>query len=568
MSWDENVFADIATLKYDPDGNLIWVKRFSTINGDSPSEVEVDSLGNVYVTGISQGGAGGSAENILTIKYDADGNEVWQNLYNSSTDETDEGLEIELDGAGNVYVLGQSYLDFSSHAVIHKINDADGTTVWTKDYLVTNSFEGTVPTAMELDANGNIILTGMTSMTEKFYNTDAFTAKFDADGVLLWEKTYDGPNEEDYDGDTKLLLDDDANIYIGVTSEGFANADIQVLKYSPDGEEMWRYRFGNPFFDYDGMMDWGADFAQPTMLLDDAGNVYIAGESSIPGQADNLVAFKLEPVAGLRSAAFDFDGDEKADIAVYRPETGVWHILNSSDGSYKSFSWGLADDKLVPADYDGDGKYDPAVYRDGTWYIRKSSDGGYIYNQFGLTADTPVPADFDNDGRADLGVFRGGVWHQLNSSNNSYKARQFGIASDKPIPSDYDKNRRSDVAVFRNGVWYVSYQAELPFNAFQFGTDTDIPVPADYDGDGQTDYAVFQNGVWYVWKSRTRSFIAFQWGISTDIPVPADYDGDKKTDFAVYRNGVWYIRNSSDETYTIIQFGLATDKPIPSVYLN
>ncbi len=568
MSWDENIYSDYATLKYDTDGNLVWAKRYSSIYGESGYEVEVDDTGNVYVTGISQNGTGGSSEDILTIKYDADGNELWQNRYNSDTNESDEGMEIELDNAGNLYVLGESYIDFFPQVVIQKINAADGTTVWTKNYVVADGFEGTTPTAMKLDANGNIILTGMCNMSGEFYNVDAFTTKFDADGVMLWEKIYDGLNDEDFDGDTKFVIGADGSVYTGLTSEGFANPDIQVIKYSSDGEEMWRYRFGNPFFDYDGMMDWGADLAQNAMLLDESGNVYLAGESFIPGQGPNMVALKLEPLSDLRASAFDFDGDGKAEIAVYRPETGVWHVLNSSDGSYKSFQWGLENDKLVPADYDGDGKYDPAVFRDGIWYIQNSSDGVNSYKQFGLSTDIPVPSDFDNDGKADLGVFREGVWHQLNSADNSYKALQFGISTDKPIPSDYDKNRRSDVAVFRDGRWYISYQAELPYNSFQLGISSDKPVPADYDGDGQTDYAVFREGVWYVWQSRTSSFKIFQWGISTDVPVPADYDGDKKADFAVYRNGVWYIWNSDSDTNTIIQFGIKTDKPIPSAYLN
>lgn len=568
MSWDENVFADFATLKYDTNGNLIWAKRFSTALGDSGYEVEVDALGNVFVTGISQGGAPGSSENILTIKYDANGNELWQNVYNSPTDESDEGFEIELDGLGNVYVLGESYIDFYPKVVLHKINETDGSTVWSKTYDYTGTVEGTNPTAMDLDDQGNIIITGIANLSAEPYNVDAFTSKFDSDGVLIWERYYDGPNDEDYDGDTKLLLGPDGSIYVGVTSEGFANADMQIIKYTPDGSREWGYRFGNPFFGYDGMMDWIADIAQTAMLLDESGNVYIAGESFIPGQGDNMVAFKLEPVASLRAASFDFDGDRKADIGVFRPSTGVWHFLNSSDGSYTATGWGLANDKLVPADYDGDGKYDLAVYRDGIWYIQKSSDGSYLYNYFGLPDDLPIPADFDNDGRADLGIFRDGVWHQLNSADNSYKAFQFGVASDKPIPSDYDKNRRSDVAVFRDGTWYVSYQPELPFNTIHFGIDTDKPVPADYDGDGQTDYAVFRDGTWYVWKSRSNSMNVVKWGLSGDVPVPADYDGDSKTDVAVYRGGIWYILRSSDGGYTILQFGLDTDIPIASAYSN
>ena len=85
----------------------------------------------------------------------------------------------------------------------------------------------------------------------------------------------------------------------------------------------------------------------------------------------------------------DYDGDGKADIAVYRG--GLWLILRSSDGGVTVTGWGGGQDVAVPADYDGDGKADIAVYRGGLWLILRSSDGGVTVTGWGgLPADIPL----------------------------------------------------------------------------------------------------------------------------------------------------------------------------------
>jgi hypothetical protein len=265
---------------------------------------------------------------------------------------------------------------------------------------------------------------------------------------------------------------------------------------------------------------------------------------------------------------FDFDGDGKADISVFRPSSGAWHINQSSLGN-TGVSFGIATDKIVPADYDGDGKYDVAVYRNGTWYLQRSQLG-FTGIQFGAADDIPVPADYDGDNKADVAVFRpsNGTWYVLGSVRG-FTADNFGQTGDKPVPADYDGDGNANIAVFRpsNATWYTSTNPAINYGAIRFGEANDKLVPADYDGDGKTDVAVYRNGAWYLQRS-TLGFTGISFGAENDLPVAADYDGDGKTDVAVFRpsNGAWYLNRTQSGIAGAI-FGTNGDLPTPNAFI-
>jgi hypothetical protein len=286
--------------------------------------------------------------------------------------------------------------------------------------------------------------------------------------------------------------------------------------------------------------------------------------NTAPESLDVQVSFNYSIARG---APFDFDGDNKSDVAVFRPDNGVWYLNQSTQG-FRAINWGMAGDKIAPAKFNFDRTTDLAVFREGIWYVYTSFGGNPIVVLFGQTGDIPVPADYDGDGASEMAVFRpsNGTWYLWNWISQRLTAVQFGIAADKPVPSDYDGDGKADIAVYRNGVWYLQ-RSQLGFTGIAFGEATDKPVPADYDGDGKTDVAVFRpsNGVWYLNRSQA-GFTGISFGIATDLPVPADYDGDGKTDVAVFRGGTWYL-NRSSQGFTGVTFGAATDKPVPNAFV-
>ncbi len=285
------------------------------------------------------------------------------------------------------------------------------------------------------------------------------------------------------------------------------------------------------------------------------------------------------PVAGLaiaKNKTADFDGDRKADISVFRPDTGVWYVLNSQSGGTTYTNFGLSTDIPTPGDYDGDGRTDFAVFRPstGVWHMQMKA-GTYLARQWGTNGDIPAAADYNGDGKTDLAVFRpsNGTWYIANSDSlatGTYAT--WGIAGDKPVVGDYDGDGKADIAVFRpsNGVWYILRTTDGGYTIETFGLAGDRPAQGYFDNDNRTDIAVYRpsNGTWYIYRSSDGAVAYANWGLAEDLPVTADYDGDNRDDVAVFRpsNGIWYILRSSGG-FSTTNWGLASDAPVPNAYL-
>jgi hypothetical protein len=269
---------DYATIKYDKDGNELWVKRYDgpESENDLPVAIAIDSSDNVYVTGLSIGI--GTAEDYATIKYDKDGNELWVKRYNDPADSYDEATSIAIDSSDNVYVTGGTAGDFATIKY-----DKDGNELWVK--LYNGPANGPdVSVAIAIDSSDNVYITGLSEAIDTW--ADYATIKYDKNGNELWVKRYDGP-ESGGDYPSAIAIDSSDNVYITGESYGILlwRADYATIKYNKDGNELWVKR-------YNGSAD--SDDAAKAIAIDSSDNVYVTGYSYGIGTAGDFATIKYD----------------------------------------------------------------------------------------------------------------------------------------------------------------------------------------------------------------------------------------------------------------------------------
>ncbi|HXG85980.1 MAG TPA: FG-GAP-like repeat-containing protein [Pyrinomonadaceae bacterium] len=565
--------ADFAVVRYNTDGTLDTsfggTGKVVTPIGSSSSyanSVAIQSDGKIVAAGYSRG----VTDDFAVVRYNTNGT-----------------LDTSFNGTGKVITQVGSSGDYAFSVAIQsdgKIvaagSSSNGTKVdfavvrYNTDGSLDTSFNGTgkVVTAVgsssyaasvAIQSDGKIVAAGNSSANANSTNADFAVVRYNPNGSL--DTSFNGTGKvvtpigsSSQDAAASVAIQADGKIVAAGDSRG-ADFNFAVVRYNTNGT--LDTSFGGTGKVVTAVGSRG-DRASSVAIQPD-GKIVAAGRSSNGSDHDfALVRYLADSNSNVRTR-FDFDGDGRADISVFRPSNGVWSLRRSSLG-ISDTQFGLSTDKITPADFDGDGKTDIAVFRDGNWYWLNSSNGSFQSAQFGQAGDIPVPADYTGDGRAELAVYRVGTWYTLNLANNQFNAVQFGIATDKPVVGDYDGDGRADYAVYRDDTWYL-LQSTQGFGAIQFGISTDKLVPADYDGDGKTDVAVFRDGTWYLLGSQ-RGFTAFPFGFASDIPAPADYDGDGKADVAVFRDGTWYLQQSTNG-FSAVQFGLAADKPVPTTYL-
>lgn len=254
----ENAQGDFITIKVDPNGEIVWETRqpgtlFAVEYG---VQIALDDMQNPIATGVFWNG---NDLDVFTIKYDqTTGNEIWSSTFDGGHNALDVPTTMATTPTGEIFIGGITYTGTSVEYVVLKYN-ATGQLVWSA--IDTNPITGSwnEPTAIAIDAAGNIAVTGVAAVDgdSQGYWEGYLTLFYNPNGEQVWRQPYLFQRNLDENDPTSELInthsaakgiafDGDGNILVTGTFDATSATRMGTIKYGPSGSEEWikTYRAG------------------------------------------------------------------------------------------------------------------------------------------------------------------------------------------------------------------------------------------------------------------------------------------------------------------------------------
>ncbi len=341
---------------YSPtDGTVLWTDTFGTDGSDIANDIALDSEGNIYVVGSTQGPLNdttqnqGSSGDAFIVQYSSMGQLSWTQLI--ASEDMDAANGVSIDSAGSIVVTGTlgaadgllpwafvaNYSPAGERQWLRELGAPEGGTTIATD-IATSPTDGTTTIVGWTDVDLTDGAPGL---------TDAFVAQYSSIGDLNWVRQFGTPEiDEAY----AVAIDPQGNVYVAGSSFGdidgprSGNTDAFLAKYLPGGQLEWLAGYGSE-----------ADDLALGIALDAFGNIYVSGASTGTLGGQNLGAYdgyliKFSATAEIGwaqqfgGADNDYAQDVAADAAdrvfVVGADNGVFNVGavgNDSSGFIRQF---------------------------------------------------------------------------------------------------------------------------------------------------------------------------------------------------------------------------------------
>ena len=275
---------DLYTIKYNSDGELQWIRVYSsTINGpDRANKVVTDDSNNVYTIGY---GSIPEGNELTTIKYDKYGNELWIRKFPTFYGDYLRPALAAVDKFNNIIVNGYYYL--GEHYAFNTIKyNSYGDLVWNRIYKGAGNLNFCY--ALCTDDSANVYAAGRN--TSAGTGNDFVTIKYNQNGDTSWIRIYDGGDSLS-DEIHAIAVDSLENVYVtGVCQAArVTGLDYLTIKYNSNGNMIWNKKY-NGITNQDDIS---------YSISKDKGNVFVSGASGINNSYSGIITIKYSTLTGL-----------------------------------------------------------------------------------------------------------------------------------------------------------------------------------------------------------------------------------------------------------------------------
>ena len=294
--------AGVSLRKYSPSGDLLWHQVWDEYDREDLDYIKLDNFGNIYLVGATESYA--HFNDILILKYESDGNLLWNKTWGGTGFDRASGFEI--DSEDDFYIVLYDNYEWTQDIRVMKFNSF-GVKIWDKTRVELGK---QVLYHIGLDAQDNLFLAYKTE-----YNDEDtwYFLEYDQLGNQIWiSESEELGNLQDF----RIEFDREDNIFLRGYNESQC---IQFFKYNSSGNHIWDKTISTRFdykdcFDNEGnyylscinytnskgyvvkynhALDqiWTSNYQKGEypggLLVDNDQNIYVIADISIPSESYN-----------------------------------------------------------------------------------------------------------------------------------------------------------------------------------------------------------------------------------------------------------------------------------------
>ena len=273
---------DFWVMRFDAKGSVLWDRTFGGPQDDAPIQRPLVALSDGGFAFAGKTGSKGAGEDdAWVVRLSANGDVIWDKTFGGAGSDFATSLAAMPDGG--LAVVGKSFSPGDSEAVEDWVLrlDGDGRLLWEKKFPSQLTPRGVFPSLATIAAlaDGGLVLAGETKAKES-EDADAWFVRLDAKGDVVWDKTYNGPQDE---RPSSIVVLPDGFAAAGGAKAGKIESG-QAWRLDQDGRLLWQKSFGNPR---------GSVFA--TKALPDGGLALAGVIATSVGGENGASVWRLDP---------------------------------------------------------------------------------------------------------------------------------------------------------------------------------------------------------------------------------------------------------------------------------